>query len=124
MKKAFFIAIMLTSSACQTYKYADKVKMIAFDDNFTTGKSIGNVRGEDCQMIVFGYPLSAPPTLDKAIENVQQQMKSGAADSFTGGKKDVGLAMRYLNDVSTENEGFNAGLFAKNCIVVKGRGYK
>ena len=38
------------------------------------------------------------------------------------GGSDAGLA--YVNNVNTRNDGFNAGIVAKNCIVVSGVGYR
>ena len=99
--------------------------MISFEDDFKKGKSIGNIRGEDCQAILFGYALGPAPKLDRAIEHLQRQTQgSDLGVSIGDSAKSGGLAIRYLNDVTTDWDGFNAGIFAKHCLVVKGRGYK
>jgi hypothetical protein len=98
----------LGSSACTTYQLAKDVKMVSFDDNVSTGHSVGPVRGEDCQSFVLGYPIGEPPTLDKA---------------FADARKENG-SLRYMNNVATENSGFNAVVYRQRCVVVKGAGYK
>jgi hypothetical protein len=98
----------LGSSACTTYQYAKDVKMVSFDDNVGTGHAVGPVRGEDCQSFVLGYPIGEHPTLDKA---------------FADARKENGQ-LRYMNNVSTENSGFNAVVYGQRCVVVKGAGYR
>jgi hypothetical protein len=97
----------LATGGCTTYQYAKGVKLVSFDDDITVGHSVGPVRAEDCQEIVLGYPLGERPTLDKAFAKAR------------GGND-----LRYIDNVSTENTGFNAGVYRKRCIAVKGTGYK
>lgn len=108
---SFVTLILLGLTSCQTYKYAAKVKFIAFHDNIEKGEASGNVSSKDCQSFVLGYPTGPDPTLDHAFELIQAK----------GGE---GKNLRYLNDVSTETEGFNALVYAKRCLIVKGRGYR
>ena len=102
------IVACLAAQGCASYQVAKNVKMISFDDNVTQGKSTGPIRGEDCQAFVLGYPIGEKPTLDKA---------------FTDARKSNG-DLRYINNVSTENTGFNAVVYAKRCIAIAGTGYK
>jgi hypothetical protein len=102
------IVVCLAADGCASYQVAKNVKMISFDDNVTQGQSFGPVRGEDCQAFVLGYPIGERPTLDKA---------------FADARKSNG-DLRYMNNVSTENTGFNAVVYAKRCIAVAGTGYK
>ncbi len=92
---------------CTQYQYAKNVKMLSYEDNVTTGKSVGPVRGESCQKRVMGYPIGDPATLDKAMAAARERHK-----------------LRYLNNVSTEQSGFDAVFYAKVCMVVKGTGYE
>ncbi len=102
------IVVCLAADGCASYQVAKNVKMISFDDNVTQGQSSGPVRGEDCQALVLGYPIGERPTLDKA---------------FADARKSNGN-LRYMNNVSTENTGFNAVVYAKRCIAIAGTGYK
>jgi len=102
------IVACLAAQGCASYQVAKNVKMISFDDNVTQGKSTGPIRGEDCQASVLGYPIGEKPTLDKA---------------FADARKSNG-DLRYINNVSTENTGFNAVVYAKRCIAIAGTGYK
>jgi hypothetical protein len=97
----------LASTGCTTFQYAKNVKMVSFEDNVSTGTSTGPVRGEDCQAFVMGYPIGERPTLDKAFADARKQNN-----------------LRYMNNVSTENTGFNAVVYGKRCMAVKGTGYK
>ena len=125
MRNRYVLVLALSLWACQSYKYADKVKMVAFDDDFKKGKSIGNVRGEDCQTWILGYPLGPSPKLDRAVEHLQRQTEGKTVDVTTDERnKESRLAVRYINDVSTNWDSFSAVLFGKNCLIVKGRGYK
>lgn len=113
-------------SGCATYNYANRVKMVAFDDDLSKGKSAGPIRGEDCTWRVLGYSLGGAPTLDRAFINAKNQ--AGAAESAgfadVAGKKGRGQALRYVNNVSTKNEGFDAVVVGKQCIVVTGIGHR
>ncbi|MEY4064031.1 MAG: hypothetical protein RIR26_239 [Pseudomonadota bacterium] len=92
--------------------YAKNVKMIGFEDDIQAGKGAGPIRGEDCQWIVLGYEIGGRVKLDRAFQ---------AARSASNVKGDL----RYINNVKTEWDGFNAGnIVAKNCLVVKAMGYR
>ena len=124
MKNVFLmLALAGLMSGCATYQYANNVKLIGFDDNPQKGTSVGNIRGEDCTYALLGYKLGGDPTIDKAFINAKNQASSMESAGF---KKDASHAnaIRYVNNVSTGHEGFDAGLFAKNCITVTGVGYK
>lgn len=97
----------LGASACTTYQYAKDVKMVSFDDNVTQGHSVGPVRGEDCQRFVLGYPIDENPTLDQAFADARKESQ-----------------IRYMNNVSTDYAGFDAVVYGKRCLVVKGTGYR
>ena len=92
---------------CASYQYAKNVKMMSYDGNVTPGVGVGPVRGESCQSWVMGYPISEPATLDKAMAAAREKNQ-----------------LRYLNNVSTENGGFDAYFFRKYCLIAKGTGYK
>jgi hypothetical protein len=124
MLRACLAVIALLGSGCATYNYAQNVKTIAFTDDLTKGKSVGNIRGEDCTWKVLGYQLGGLPTVDRAFKHAQNGTDGS---SFTGSMKSNQKAsenLRYINNVNTKNEGFDAVLFGKNCIAVTGIGYK
>jgi len=125
--KKFFLLTALVGlmSGCASYQYASNVKLVGFDDNPQKGTSVGNIRGEDCTYTVLGYQMGGMPTVDRAFINAKNQAGSlESAGLSSSSSKAPGSAIRYINSVSTANDGFNAGLFAKNCIVVTGVGYK
>jgi hypothetical protein len=126
MKKTFIlIAAMAGLSGCATYNYAQNMKMVGFDDNAQKGTAVGNIRGEDCTWNVLGQQLGGFPTVDRAFMNAKNQagaMESAGFDK--SGKDRAGAPIRYVNNVSTANDGFNAVLFGKQCIVVTGVGYR
>ncbi|WP_142698061.1 hypothetical protein [Bdellovibrio sp. NC01] len=121
MNKMFLLGALFCCG-CATYNYASNVKMISFDDNVQKGQSVGQVRGEDCTWNVLGYQLGGLPTIDRAFTNARFGAGGLEAAGFQQTKRVDGL--RYVNNVTTKNEGFNAGVVAKNCIVVTGMGYK
>lgn len=124
MVKKLFLPLIMASflGSCATYRFAEKVKVISFDDGLKKGKSIGPIRGEDCTWTVLGYKLGGNPTLDKAFINARKQ--SGALGAATGMGSSGEDALRYINNVTTSNDGFNAVVVAKQCLVVTGNGYK
>lgn len=123
MKRVLAALALLCLSACTSYPIAQDVKMVSFDDNPTKGRSVGPIRGEDCIWQILGYQLGGRPTLDRAMANARTQSGGGITDQFTN-KSDAPTAIRYINNVSTQNEGFNAVVVGKNCLVVKGTGYR
>lgn len=101
------LASIALLAGCSSYQYAKNVKMVSFDGDATRGTGAGPVRGKSCQASIFGYPISDAPTLDDAVH-----------DAMTKG------SLRYMNNVSTDTSGFNAVVYARRCIVVKGTGFK
>jgi len=123
MRKMILMSmVVFLTQSCASYRFAQKVKTISFDGDFKKGKSVGTIRGEDCTWTVLGYKLGGDPTLDKAFINANKQAGALASAGFkqAEGKN----ALRYVNNVHTEAEGFNAYLFGKNCIVLTGVGYR
>lgn len=123
MKKMFLLGA-LVCCGCATYNYADNVKMISFDENLEKGKSVGQVRGEDCTWNVLGYQLGGLPTIDRAFNNARFGADSLESAGFSSSKGQKTDGLRYVNNVTTKRDGFNAGIVGKNCIVVTGMGYK
>jgi hypothetical protein len=128
MKKTygfFLIVGMLSFSGCASYQYAQNMKMVGFDDNAQKGQAVGNIRGEDCTWSVLGQQMGGFPTVDRAFSNAKNQaggMEAAGLDK--SGKDRSGAPLRYVNNVHTANEGFNAVLVGKQCIVVTGVGYR
>lgn len=118
-----FAATALLSS-CATYNYADNLKMVGFDDTPKKGQSLWNIRGEDCTWNVLGYKLGGDPTIDRAFINAKNQtgtLESAGIKTSSGANPNA--ALKYITNVSTKNDGFNAGIVGKKCIVVSGVGY-
>lgn len=123
MKKVLGFLPLFFLVSCAQYKYASKVKMVSFSDDVKKGKSVGAIQGKDCTWMVLGYWLGGQPTLDKAFMNAKDQ--AGFLQSAgVGGDSDTKDNLRYINNVSTENEGWNIGFLGKKCLVVNGVGYK
>ncbi len=109
MSRAIVLGVLLALgvSGCTSYQYAKNVKMVSFDNNVATGHSVGPVRGESCQAAVMGNPIGEKASLDTAMANARAQHQ-----------------LRYLNNVSTEDGGFDAFFYSKHCLIVKGTGYQ
>lgn len=114
----------LAVTGCATYNYAEKVKMVGFSDDLQKGKSVGNIRGEDCTWQILGYQLGGAPTVDKAFRHAQNQTDGSSLVGSVSASRNGGGSLRYVLNLSTANDGFNAGLFGKQCIVVTGVGYR
>lgn len=121
-KGILFLAVFVIAQGCATYKYANNVKMVSFSDDVSKGKSVGNVRGEDCTWTVAGYKLGGEPTIDKAFINTKKQASTMQSAGFSSAANQAD-ALRYVNNVTTEREGFNAVIVGKDCLVVTGVGY-
>lgn len=122
-KGLLFLALFVAAQGCATYKYANNVKMVSFTDDLSKGKSVGNVRGEDCTWSVLDYKLGGAPTIDKAFINTKKQADTLQSAGFSNSANQSD-ALRYVNNVSTERSGFNAYIVGKDCLVVTGVGYK
>lgn len=122
-KGLLFVALFVVAQGCASYKYANNVKMVSFSDDISKGKSVGNVRGEDCTWTVFNQPLGGAPTIDKAFINTKKQASTLQSAGFSN-TADQADALRYVNNVHTEREGFNAYILKKDCLVVTGVGYR
>ena len=122
----FLLGLSIGLAGCATYNYAEKVKMVSFSDDVSKGKSVGPIRGEDCTGRVLGYQLGGAPTLDRAFINAMNQAGGVEAAGFGSvtGNSGRGQRIRYVNNVSTKPEGFDAVVVGKQCIVVSGVGYQ
>ncbi|HKY34620.1 MAG TPA: hypothetical protein VJN18_01665 [Polyangiaceae bacterium] len=110
MQNRLMVGVLLggiLATGCTSYQYAKNVKMVSLDGNVTEGRSVGPVRGESCQAMVMGYPISEQASLDKAVANAREKSQ-----------------LRYINNVSTEDGGFDAYFYARRCLIVKGTGYQ
>ncbi len=116
------LALVGFLTSCATYNTVRELRLVGFEENVKKGKSLGQVEGGDCIYHVFGYWLGGQPTISRAFSNAQKQYTSTIADSG-GGKSGAG-SVRYMNNVTVKNDGFNAVLFGKSCIMVSGMGYK
>ena len=111
-------------SSCQSYHYANKVKLMSFSENMSKGEPVGVVSGKDCAWNILGVQLGYP-TLNRAFLAAQSGHNTESiVSSFEDREAISKMAYRYLNDVRTDNEGFDAVVVAKNCITVKGKAYK
>jgi hypothetical protein len=99
---------MLCLGGCASHTLSRNVKMISYDDDATRGKTIGPVTGESCHWKVLGYSVTNNASFDAALSDAR--LKAQGA--------------RYLNNVSTETDGFDAYFAAKDCLLVKGVAYK
>lgn len=124
MLRALVALLAITSTGCATYNYAQNVKTIAFTDDLKKGNSVGSIHGEDCTWQILGYQLGGLPTVDKAFGHAQHGTDGASLSGSLTSKQQSNGSLRYVNNVSTKNDGFNAGLFGKTCIVVTGVGYK
>jgi hypothetical protein len=116
MKKVSILVLLAFGlSGCATYQYSKNVKMVSFDEDVSKGKSVGPIEGQDCIWSVLGYKLGGVPTLDRAFANA----RNGGSEVASSEK-----AIRYIDNVSTARDGFNAGVVGKQCLVVKGTGYR
>lgn len=120
-----FVFGFLFLAGCASYDYAQNVKLISFTHDITKGRPIGNIRGEDCTMMFLGYYLGGLPTVDRAFINARSQANAIHAAGFDFKNEGRGNgSLKYVTNVTTQNEGFNAYLFGKTCLVVTGVGYQ
>lgn len=117
-------SLLLLGTGCATYNYAQNVKTIGFTDDLTKGKSVGNIRGEDCTWHIAGYPLGGAPTVDRAFMHARNGTDGSSLSGSVSSSRSNGNDLRYINNVNTQPDGFDAVIFGKRCIVVTGVGYK
>ncbi len=122
--KITIFAMGLIMVGCATYDHAQNVRIISFSEDMDKGRSVGTIRGEECSWQVLGYQLSSPPTVDKAVMRAQTQTDGSRLIDLDSTNRAKNESLRYINNVSTKNEGFNAGLFGKHCLIVTGVGYR
>lgn len=111
--------------ACQTAQQAKEIRLLGFEDDASKGKSVGTIEGSDCVFHVFGYWLGGQPTLSRAVINARKGKTGSIGDSLGSGDGGSGNGgVRYFNNMAVRSDGFNAGIFGKNCIEVTATGYK
>jgi len=123
-QKWMLLASALLVSSCQTYHYAENVSYMSFSNKFGRGDSIGPVIGKDCAWNILGYQLGHPSIEKAFFAAATGKSRDGLMDSFSSSNSGGELRFRYLTNVRTEQDGFNAVVVGKQCVVLKGRGYK
>lgn len=124
LRNAFLGGLLLTAIGCQTAQQAREIKMVGFEEDASKGKGGAPIEGSDCVYQVLGYWLSGQPTLSKAMMNARKG-RSGSISDSVGGEEGSGSGdIRYLNNVSVSNDGFNAVVFGKTCIKITATGFK
>jgi hypothetical protein len=124
-RRAFGMWVSLAGlgvGGCTRHLVANEIKLVGFEENVKKGKSVGEIDGDDCVFTILGVRLGGSPTVGAAIQNARLQRKSEIGDVAGGAK--TGDALRYINNLHIEPGGFDAFVFAKDCLEVKGMGYK
>ena len=116
------IAACCLSLGCTRHLVANEIKLVGFEENVQKGKSSGEIEGDDCVFQILGYRLGHSPNVGRAIHNARLERRSEIGD--VGGGKGGGEGLRYINNLHIEPDGFDVGVFGKDCLVVKGTGYK
>lgn len=109
---------------CQTAQQAKEIKLIGFEENVSKGTSLGPIEGGDCVFHVLGYWLGGQPTLSRALMNARTGKTTSIGDSMGGGSTMAKGGARYFNNVVVTHDGFNAGIFGKQCINITAMGFK
>ena len=107
---------------CATYHDVKDLKYVGFSDDASHGKSVGQIESDDCVYRLFGYNLGSQPDISTAIANARTGTKSSLTD-VAGGTSEGSEHVRYVDHLTARNDGFNAYIFGKSCINVKGAGY-
>lgn len=123
IKRVIFFSVVLLVSGCAIYHDVREIKMIGFSEDVSKGKPTGQFESDDCVFQVMGYSLGGAPDISKAIANAQTGKKSKITDVAYASDKPAGPSLRYANNLTANYTGFNAVVFGKRCIEVKGMGY-
>lgn len=120
---SYLLIAALGLVGCQTTQQAREIKLLGFSDDASKGTSTGPIEGADCVFQILGYWLGGQPTLAKAVMNARKGKSTSLTDSL--GSADMGEGgVRYFNNMSVSNDGFNAVVFGKQCIKISAVGYK
>lgn len=124
-------ALVLIVGGCSTFDYSKQLKQVAFTDNIKKGKSIGPIEGRDCVWQFFGLPIGSRPSMDRALKAAIKNYQLTGTEISGRNEQEVEKNLkpentndiRYINNIITANEGFNFGVFRKQCLIVSGIGY-
>ena len=122
MKHGLAFICILFMTGCVTHRDIKEIKTISFDENVSKGKSTGQFEADDCVFHVMGVRLGGQPDVSRAIANSRTMKQSKVTEIVSD--RDAGKPIRYANNVSVTRGGFNAYVFGKDCIVVKGVAYR
>jgi hypothetical protein len=124
LKRSLIAMMIMMAAGCQTSQQAREIKLLSFDEDASKGKGGGMIEGSDCVFHVLGYWLGGQPTLARAVLNARRGKSSGIGDSMSSDEGVGKGEIRYFNNMSVVHDGFNAGIFGKNCINISATGYK
>jgi uncharacterized lipoprotein YmbA len=117
-----FLAAELT--ACASASVAQKLNFVAFEDQVKVDQltSAGNIDGKDCTWYVGGYALGMDPSVRNAFTNAASQHEG----SLIPGQKmeSKGAPLKVVRNISVEENGFNAYIASRRCVIVTGAGFR
>jgi hypothetical protein len=118
------LLILSLLSACSSYQYARNVRFMALTNKANEGSSVGLVKGSDCTWWFFDNPLGDPPSLERAVISAQTQKGYHSFNRGSASDSHKSNTIRYLNNVRSENSDSNYWIVKKQCLIVKGQGFK
>jgi hypothetical protein len=123
-RRSFILGGLFLASACTMYHDVREIKLIGFSEDVRKGKAVGQVESDDCVFQALGHYLGGSPDISRAIANAQTGKKSQIGDVVGASEKPRGESVRYINNLTVIQDGFSAMGFGKNCIEVRGMGYR
>lgn len=114
------VIFLLMSAGCASTQTAKQFRYIGYEASPTPQKSAGNIEGKDCSWSVLGYSLGQP-TVRSAFLNAAAQKREGFVPGQSGEMK--GPPLKSARNVTVENDGFNAWVLSRSCVMVTAEGY-
>jgi hypothetical protein len=109
LKRLFMLALAAALlGGCTHVIIAKSIKLVGFDDTVKKGRGGGEIEGEDCIHTILGYRLGGSPDVGRAIRSATQ----GNGNP------------RYMNNLRVEPDGFDIGIYARDCYVARGLAVK
>lgn len=111
--KTFFIITLFVLGSCTQVQVFKKITVLHFTDDFRAKKDVGQVKVKSCQYAAGEFE-TGEPSFEKTYEDLV---------SAKGG-------LSYITNLTMKNDKLEVSdlkgnrIAGKNCIILKGRGYR
>lgn len=124
MLRLTWVLMLFGLSACSSYQIAQSVKLVSFVKEPARAPAAILLHGQDCRHSLFGIDFGPLPSADLSVRDAQMNYNSVSSLRLPATPAESALAprIRYINNFSLQESGFDTWVYARTCLIARGGG--